>query len=75
MAGDLDITFDGDGKVTTAVESFDDTARSVAIQSDGKIVVAGCSNNGIYWDFALTRYNSEFNRNPTDISLSSNSIS
>ncbi|MFN9602516.1 MAG: tandem-95 repeat protein, partial [Planctomycetota bacterium] len=46
-----------------------------AIQSDGKIVVAGCSNNGIYWDFALTRYNSEFNRNPTDISLSSNSIS
>jgi uncharacterized delta-60 repeat protein len=73
--GSLDTTFDGDGKVTTDVGSSDDEANSLAIQSDGKIVVAGCSNNGIYWDFALTRYNSEFNRNPTDISLSSNSIS
>jgi len=39
--GDLDTTFSGDGKVTTDVEGSDDEARSVAIQADGKIVVAG----------------------------------
>ena len=75
MAGELDPTFDGDGKVTTAVGSSDDYAKSVAIQSDGKIVVAGYRYNGSgYYDFALTRYNVDFNRNPTDISLSSTSI-
>jgi uncharacterized delta-60 repeat protein len=57
--GNLDITFDGDGKVTTAVGSSDDEARGVAIQSDGKIVVAGYTYNGSNYDFALTRYNSD----------------
>jgi uncharacterized delta-60 repeat protein len=32
---------------------------SVAIQSDGKIVVAGYSNNGSNFDFALVRYNTD----------------
>ncbi|MBM3967008.1 MAG: tandem-95 repeat protein, partial [Planctomycetes bacterium] len=68
--GSLDATFDGDGKVTTAVGSFNDYANSVAIQNDGKIVVAGGSFNGSNRVFALARYNSEFNQNPTDISLS-----
>jgi uncharacterized delta-60 repeat protein len=56
--GSLDTTFDGDGKVTTAVGGFNDYANSVAIQSDGKIVVAGSSYNGSSHDFALVRYNS-----------------
>jgi uncharacterized delta-60 repeat protein len=56
--GSLDTTFDADGKVTTAVGSSNDYARSIAIQSDGKIVVAGNSLNGSRSDFALTRYNS-----------------
>ncbi|RLS73949.1 MAG: hypothetical protein DWH99_02165, partial [Planctomycetota bacterium] len=56
--GSLDTTFDGDGKVTTAVGSSHDAAHSVAIQSDGKIVVAGYSDNGSNYEFALTRYNS-----------------
>ena len=43
--GDLDTTFGTGGKVTTAIGS-DDAARSVAIQSDGKIVAAGYSYNG-----------------------------
>ena len=34
-AGDLDTSFDSDGKVTTEVGSTFDFARSVAIQSDG----------------------------------------
>ena len=50
-AGVLDTSFDGDGKLTTDFGSVDN-AYSVAIQSDGKIVVAGVSNN----DFALARY-------------------
>jgi uncharacterized delta-60 repeat protein len=61
MAGDLDITFDGDGKVTTDLvfgENLNDRARSVAIQSDGKIVVAGSSFGSGIHDFALARYNS-----------------
>ncbi|MDB2644240.1 delta-60 repeat domain-containing protein [Luminiphilus sp.] len=53
--GDLDTTFDGDGKVTTAIGSGYDVAYSVAIQSDDKIVAAGSSSG----DFALVRYDSD----------------
>ena len=53
--GSLDTSFDSDGKVTTAIGSGDN-ANSVAIQSDGKIVVAGASNNGSNDDFAILRY-------------------
>ena len=55
-AGDLDTSFDSDGKVTTDFGSANDFARSVAIQSDGKIVAAGNSSNGYNSDFALVRY-------------------
>src|SRR5690606_32768673 len=59
--GSLDNTFDTDGKVITPVGSADDYGRSVAIQSDGKIVVAGYrvfSNTSINDnDFAVVRYN------------------
>jgi uncharacterized delta-60 repeat protein len=55
--GSLDSTFDGDGKLTTAIGLADDHAYSIAIQSDGKVVVAGQSYNGSNYDFALTRYN------------------
>lgn len=39
--GTLDPSFSGDGKVTTDFGSLDETAYAVAVQSDGKIVVAG----------------------------------
>jgi uncharacterized delta-60 repeat protein len=54
----LDDTFDGDGKVTTPVLSGnrEDDAQALAIQDDGKIVVAGYSHNGSNYDFALARY-------------------
>jgi uncharacterized delta-60 repeat protein len=55
--GDLDTTFDTDGKVTTAVGSGTDAAKSVVLQSDGKIVAAGNSSNGTNDDFAVVRYN------------------
>jgi uncharacterized delta-60 repeat protein len=56
--GALDNTFDTDGKVTTAIGSASDVGNSVAIQSDGKIVVAGYAHIGSTDDFAVVRYTS-----------------
>ncbi len=52
--GSLDTSFSGDGKQTTDFGSSSDRAHGVAIQADGKIVVAGQSSSGS--DFALARY-------------------
>ncbi|MEH1968191.1 putative Ig domain-containing protein [Nostoc sp.] len=52
----LDASFDSDGKVITDIGSgTSDTARSVVIQTDGKILVAGVSSS----NFAVVRYNSD----------------
>ena len=56
--GSLDTTFDLDGKVTTDFVGFDDAGEEIVLQADGKILVAGTSNNGTDNDFALARYNS-----------------
>jgi uncharacterized delta-60 repeat protein len=56
--GSIDPTFDTDGTVTTDLGSnSDDNPYAVAIQNDGKIILAGTSDNGINIDFALVRYN------------------
>ncbi|PYS98597.1 MAG: hypothetical protein DMF63_15490 [Acidobacteria bacterium] len=55
--GSLDTTFDGDGKVRTPIGMYNDIATAVVIQPDGKIVAAGSSDDGSFWDFALVRYN------------------
>lgn len=39
--GTLDTSFDGDGKVTDDIDGDEDSANTVALQPDGKIVVAG----------------------------------
>jgi uncharacterized delta-60 repeat protein len=55
--GRLDTSFGDDGKVTTSLGSGSDVARAVAIQNDGKIVVAGATtsaDSGL--DFAIVRY-------------------
>jgi uncharacterized delta-60 repeat protein len=57
--GSLDNTFDGDGKVISPVGSWGDRATAVAIQSDGKIVVAGASSTGSSGVIALARYNTD----------------
>jgi uncharacterized delta-60 repeat protein len=56
-SGQLDATFGGDGIVLTDFGSFDDAATAVAIQPDGKVVVAGYSLVGAGYDFAIARYN------------------
>lgn len=60
--GGLDTTFGNGGKVATAVASGNgsDEAYAVAVQPDGKILVAGnadMGNGASGLDFALARYN------------------
>ncbi len=56
--GTLDNTFGTGGKVFTPIGSQDAAANAVALQSDGKIVVAGWSyNSGIYDEIIAARYN------------------
>ena len=57
--GSLDTSFNSTGIVTTAIGSSASEGRSVALQSDQKIVVAGFSINGGNHDFALVRYNAD----------------
>ncbi|MCF7785644.1 MAG: hypothetical protein K9N47_05945 [Prosthecobacter sp.] len=57
--GTLDSSFGSGGKVVTPVGSSDDLGQSVAVQGDGKIVVAGYSYNGSNNDFAVLRYNTD----------------
>lgn len=55
--GVLDPTFGSGGKVRTAIGSGSDTANAIAVQPDGKIVVAGSAvMMGTGQDFALVRY-------------------
>ena len=58
--GGLDSTFGNGGMVTTPIGTLDDEANSISIQSDGKIVAAGYTDNGntgSNYDFAIARYN------------------
>lgn len=57
--GNLDTTFDADGKVTTAIGSADDAILGIAVQGDGKIVAVGYMAAGSDFDFALARYNAD----------------
>ena len=54
--GSLDNSFDSDGKLTTEIGA-EDAGRAVAMQADGKILVAGFSFASISSDYALVRYN------------------
>ena len=56
--GTLDSSFGGgDGIITTPTGSTYDVRVGVAVQNDGKILVAGDSSNGSNADFAVLRYN------------------
>lgn len=57
--GSLDATFDSDGKVTTSVTPNNDFAQAVALQADGKIVVAGKGTPVGPEQFAVVRYNTD----------------
>ncbi|OFY85771.1 MAG: hypothetical protein A3F72_21590 [Bacteroidetes bacterium RIFCSPLOWO2_12_FULL_35_15] len=57
--GSLDLTFDGDGKAIAGVGTGNDLARTMLIQPDGKIVLAGKSIVGSVGNFGLARFNSD----------------
>jgi uncharacterized delta-60 repeat protein len=56
--GTLDTTFGTGGRVISDLGGIYEGADSVALQSDGKIVVAGGSLIGFFDNFALARYKS-----------------
>ncbi|HBA71886.1 MAG TPA: hypothetical protein DCZ63_06725 [Geobacter sp.] len=58
-SGSLDSTFNSNGMVTTDINGGDDTAYGVALQSNGRIVVAGSSSNFSGEQLALLRYESD----------------
>ncbi|MEO8042223.1 MAG: hypothetical protein ABI646_06430, partial [Acidobacteriota bacterium] len=57
-AGAIDSTFGTGGGVLTPVGTQNDSANSIAIQPDGKIVAAGIANSGSFDEAAFVRYTS-----------------
>lgn len=57
--GSQDVSFGENGIVTTIIGAEDETAASVAIQSDDKIIIAGYYDNGTDDDIVLARFNSD----------------
>ena len=60
--GSLDTSFGTGGKVASEVGGTISRGRAVALQPDGKIVVAGLTWVGVisnFWDWALARYNAD----------------
>ena len=59
--GTLDTSFGDSGRVMTDVGISGSNATGVALQKDGKIVVAGyaVNNSGTDYDFACVRYNTD----------------
>jgi uncharacterized delta-60 repeat protein/uncharacterized repeat protein (TIGR01451 family) len=64
--GSLDSAFDADGKVTTHSPAKSEDAWGVAIQADGKIVIAGCDSCFVNSpDFAVFRYRPDGSLDPS----------
>lgn len=70
--GSPDTTFDGDGIVVTSIGSGSEQVRAIALQNDGKIVVAGQTFNGANNDIAVLRYNSNGSLDATFDGISGN---
>lgn len=60
--GTLDTAFGENGKVTTGDSNV---AAALALQTDGKIVVAGSFNDGANNEFLLLRYDPDASLDPT----------
>jgi uncharacterized delta-60 repeat protein len=54
--GGIDTSFGTNGRVLTSFTGGGDNAYEVALQENGKIVVAGTADSGAYTDFAVARY-------------------
>ena len=67
--GTYDTTFDTDGKATYAIGNGADECYAMAVQTDGKLILVGQTNNGTNYDIATLRINSD---GTNDISFGSN---
>jgi len=57
--GGVDTSFNGSGKVITQMTTYPDNASALALQPDGRIVVAGyCGNSNLEFNFCAARYDS-----------------
>jgi uncharacterized delta-60 repeat protein len=65
MDGSLDDSFSGNGKVKTNFVGGADRALGVAVQTNGRIVVAGIHGIGANATFALVRYTPDGNLDPS----------
>lgn len=54
--GQIDTTFGNSGFVLTPIMNDFDEANAIAMQADGKIILAGKANNGSQNDLAVVRY-------------------
>lgn len=54
--GTPDLSFNSDGVASAEVLGFVDEINGIALQADGKLVVAGKSNNGNENDFVVARF-------------------
>jgi uncharacterized delta-60 repeat protein len=75
--GSLDPTFGSGGIVQTANGTSDSWGLAVAIQTDGRIVVAGRTSTSTGWDFMVARYQSapqigSFTASPNPVTAGSN---
>ncbi|NDH19242.1 MAG: hypothetical protein EBY51_07740, partial [Actinobacteria bacterium] len=58
-AGDLDLSFDGDGWNTISASGVWFEATSVVVQASGKVVVAGARMDGFQFDPMIARFNTD----------------
>ena len=67
LDGSLDPTFGGDGTILIDFDGRAASARDVALQDDGKVIVVGWTNSGSLTgdDFALARFNHDGSLDPT----------
>lgn len=64
--GTLDLSFSGDGLQRTSLFGFNESANAVAVQLNGKIVVAGTTDGRTLdsLDFGIVRYRADGTRDP-----------
>src|SRR6188768_2400417 len=64
--GNPDNTFSSDGTATASFGVYNSSVHSMALQIDGKVVVAGTVfDEGDYSQFGLVRFNSDGTPDPT----------
>lgn len=64
-SGILDSSFGGEGRMTLEMGYRYDAAYSVAIQNDGRLIVAGVTNDSVNYGFALVRFKATGRIDPT----------